>query len=195
MQKFYAILEANWTLDAAAAAQPAAAPAAPVPDPSPAPVPSALPPNPDSGAASSAPAAAPVPAPEAAVVEDPRDGGEDDAIMVDSVTSGDLVVAVSTDTLMDTPSHEEFQDSQTDPGCYLSPVHEPIENPSEESEPVSMSSAMLPPSMVPEKKRVAADLGDSLDPYAPGLSYDETARRVRARILLLQFFGCLKLFG
>lgn len=69
----------------------------------------------------------------------------------------------------------------------------PMTTPSPRARLPSPTSSMPPPP-VPEKKRLTA-CASTPDPFAPGLSEEETERRVRARVEALRFFGSQTVFA
>ena len=190
LEKFFAILEANWTEAPAAAVPPPAAPVAPVADAAPsdtvsgaadspaAPVPPAVP----DSAASSLPAASAVepaaamasddgyPAPSS--LEDFGAGTELDSPSCSAINISDDDALGSTPEL---PSDSMYFESQPDHSM------DPPSTPKQEDS--------MPPPSVPEKKRSAYE--ETMNPFAPGLSREETEHRVRARILAIQCPGFL----
>lgn len=60
--------------------------------------------------------------------------------------------------------------------------------------PSPTNTSSMPPPPVPEKKRLTA-CASTPDPFAPGLSEEETERRVRARVEALRFFGSQTVFA
>ena len=169
MKTFFDILEANWTDTSSSSAA----------NPNPAPV-------------ADAPAPAPSTADEAAAVaSEPGASG----VSGGGAESGPAnpepseVVEVEGETIMDSPNTEDYLLTlDTQPEQDLFSVG--LDKSSEKSPGVPEHvHDPMPPPPVPEKKRVAMMLEDTLNPFSPGLSREETERRVRARIAALQYFG------
>ena len=189
LEKFFAILEAHWT------EVPAAAPVAPAA----APVADAAPCDPVSGAADSAAPVPPVGLPESAASGLPAGSAVEPAATEGMATDDGYPVPSSCEdceagTELDSPNHSAIHISDDDDALGSTPElptdsmyfeSQPDHSMDPPSSPKQEDS--MPPPFVPEKKRSAYE--ETLNPFAPGLSREETERRVRARILAIQCPG------